>query len=106
MAKEILAKRIIGVYRPAFFYDDFSAKGRERLKAEAKKWTRIVFGKWKSSIGPDGSDGAFIPNNGSEAVTHQNVDEKAIYSSPNEKVVSGFYWKNKIQPLSDPQIDC
>jgi hypothetical protein len=106
MAETILAKRIAGVYKPIFFYDDFSAKGRKRLQSEAKNWNRIVFGKWKSSIGTGGSDGAFIPNNESEAVTQQNADEKTIYSGPNGKVVSGFYWKNKIQPLSDPQIEC
>ena len=94
-----MTNNISGIYEPAFVLSDFSASGRKRLQAEAEGWNRILFGKWQS--GPHG--GAFIPNNDAQAVTHENVNKKALYCGDDGRTVSGYYWKLLIDPLSDPQ---
>ena len=94
-----MTSNISGIYEPVFALSDFSASGLKRHRSEAKKWNRIVFGKWKGGS----SGGAFIPNNDAQAVTHSNVNSKALYSGDDGRTVSGYYWKLLIDPLSDPK---
>lgn len=94
-----MPNNISGIYEPEFVLSDFSSSGRKRLQEEAKRWNRIVFGKWQS--GPHG--GAFIPNDDAQAVTHSNVNSRALYSGDDGRTVSGYYWKLLIDPLSDPK---
>ncbi len=102
MSKEILMRRIVGIYKPVIWYDDFTAKGRKRLIAEAERsFCRVLFGRWK--LDPEGNyQVAFIPNNGTEAVMQSNADPRAIYSGEGREAVSGYYWRHSIQPLSEP----